>query len=146
MSPNQKRAWGNIIVWGAFVVAAVIVLSVNGTVFFWQQDSLKNAFYTITGVAVVAWFIMMLVIWLSTPKTAASSDERDIQIMNRVNAAAGPVAMTVVAVTALVLMIIYLEDKTSVISPYFLIYIALVNIVVYWLAQGIITLIAYRRS
>ena len=146
MSPNQKRAWGNIIVWGAFLVAAAIVLSINGTVFFWQLDSLRNTFYTITGVAIAAWFIMMLVVWLGTPKTAASGDERDIQIMNRVNAAAGPVAMTAVAVTALVLMIIYLEDKASVISPYFLIYIALVNIIVYWLAQGIITLIAYKRS
>ena len=145
MSPNQKRAWGNIIVWGAFLIAAIIILSVNGTVFFWQQDSLRNTFYTITGVAVAAWFIMMLVVWLSTPKMTAG-DERDYQIMSRVNAAAGPVAMTAVAVTTLVLMIFYLEDKTSVISPYFLIYIALVNIVVYWLAQGIITLIAYKHS
>jgi hypothetical protein len=146
MSPNQKRAWGNIIVWGAFLVAAAILMSVNGTVFFWQEDSLRNAFYTITGVAIVAWFIMMLIVWMSTPKTATSSDERDSQIMSQVNAAAGPIAMTAVAVTALVLMIVYLEDKTSVISPYFLIYIAMVNIVVYWLAQGIITLIAYRQS
>jgi cobalamin synthase len=146
MSPNQKRAWGNIIVWGAFLVAAAILMSVNGTVFFWQEDSLRNTFYMITGVAIVAWFIMMLIVWMSTPKTATGSDERDSQIMSRVNAAAGPIAMTAVAVTALVLMIVYLEDKTSVISPYFLIYIALVNIVVYWLAQGIITLIAYRQS
>ena len=146
MSPNQKRAWGNIIVWGAFLIAAAVVLSVNGTVFFWQEDSLRNLFYTITGVAIAAWFIMMLIVWLRTPKKATISDERDSQIMSRVNAAAGPVAMTAVAATALVLMIIYLEDKNSVISPYFLIYIALVNIVVYWLAQGIITLIAYKRS
>jgi hypothetical protein len=146
MSPNQKRAWGNVIVWGAFLVAAAIVLSINGTVSFWQEDSLRNTFYTITGVAIVAWFIMMLIVWLRTPKTATSSDERDSQLMSRVNAAAGPIAMTAVAVTALVLMIIYLEDKNSVISPYFLIYIALINIVVYWLAQGIITLIAYKRS
>jgi len=146
MSPNQKRAWGNIVVWGAFLVASAIVLAINGTVFFWQDDSLRNTFYTITGAAIVAWFIMMLLVWLSTPGNTTAADERDGMIMARVNAAAGPIAMTAVAVTTLVLLIIYLEDKSSVISPYFLIYIALANIVVYWLAQGIITLIAYRRS
>ena len=146
MSPNQKRAWGNIIVWGAFLVASAVALAVNGTVFFWQQDSLRTIFYSITGAAFAAFFIMMLIAWLSTPKNTTASDERDNEIMARVNAAAGPIAMTAVAVTALALMIIYLEDKTSVISPYFLIYIVLINVIVYWLSQAVITLIAYRRS
>lgn len=146
MSPNQKRAWGNIVIWGTFLVASVAVLSINGTVFFWQDDTLRNTFYVITGAAIVAWFIMMLLVCLRTPGNTTAADERDSMIMSHVNAAAGPIAMTAVAVTALALMIIYLEDKASVISPYFLIYIALANIVVYWLAQGIITLIAYRRS
>ena len=66
--------------------------------------------------------------------------------MSRVNAAAGPIAMTAVAVTSLALMIVYLEDRSSVMSPYFLIYITMINVVVYWLAQGIITLVAYRHS
>jgi len=146
MSPNQKRAWGNIIVWGSYLAASAIVLAINGTIFFWQDDFLKNTFYVITGTAVVGWFVMMLVVWARRPKKGTAIDERDNEIMSRVNAVAGPIAMTAVALTALVLMIIYLEDKNSVISPYFLIYITLVNIVVYWLAQGIITLVAYRRS
>lgn len=146
MSPNQKRAWGNIVVWGAFVVASAVILSVNGTVFFWQDDTIRNTFYAITGAVIVAWFIMMLFVWLRTPGNRTAADERDNIIMSRVNAAAGPIAMTAVAITVLVLLIIYLKDENSVISPYFLIYIALANIVVYWLAQGIITLIAYRRS
>ena len=54
--------------------------------------------------------------------------------------------MTAVAVTSLALMIVYLEDRSSVMSPYFLIYITMINVVVYWLAQGIITLVAYRHS
>ena len=146
MSPYQKFAWGNIIVWGLFLVASAIILSINGTIFFWQEDSLKNTFYVITGVAFGAFFIMMLAIWARTSRSVTASDERDNKIMNRVNAVAGPVAMTAVAATALVLMIIYLKDKNSVISPYFLIYIVLINVVIYWLSQAIITLIAYRRS
>jgi cytochrome bd-type quinol oxidase subunit 2 len=145
MSVNQKRAWGNIIVWGSFLVASAIALSLNGTFFFWQEDALRNTFYAITGAAFVAWFVMMLVVWLTAPKSG-TTDERDNAIMSRVNAAAGPIAMTAVAASALALMIVYLEDKSSLMSPYFLIYIIIINVVVYWLAQAINTLIAYRRS
>ena len=146
MSPNQKRAWGNIIIWGAFLVASAIVLAVNDTVFYWQEDSLKNIFHAITGTAMAAFFIMMLIVWLTTSKSVTAIDERDNIIMNRVNALAGPIAMTAVAASVLTLGLIYLEDKNSVISSYFLMYIGLVNIVVYWLAQAVFTLIAYRRS
>jgi hypothetical protein len=146
MTVNQKRAWGNIIVWGSFLVASAILLSVNGTIFFWQEDALRNTFYAITGAAFVAWFVMMLVVWLTASRSKITADERDNEIMSRVNAAAGPIAMTAVAASALALMIIYLEDTSSLMSPYFLIYIIIINVVVYWLAQAINTLIAYRRS
>jgi hypothetical protein len=146
MSVNQKRAWGNVIVWGSFLVASAIVLSVNGTIFFWQEDALRNTFYAITGAAFVAWFIMMLVVWLTASRSKITADERDNEIMSWVNAAAGSIAMTAVAASALALMIIYLKDKNSLMSPYFLIYIIIINVVVYWLAQAINTLIAYRRS
>ena len=146
MSLNQKRAWGNIIVWCSYLTIAAIVLAVNKTIFFWQEDSLRNIFYGTTGAAVGAWFIMMLIIWIGKSKSGITTDERDNEIMSRVNSAAGPIAMTAVAVTSLALVIIYLEDRNSVISPYFLIYITLINVVVYWLAQAIITMVAYRRS
>jgi hypothetical protein len=146
MSVNQKRAWGNVIVWGSFLVASAIVLGVNGTIFFWQEDTLRNTFYAITGAAFVAWFVMMLVVWLTASRSKITTDERDNEIMSRVNAAAGPIAMTAVAASALALMITYLKDKSSLMSPYFLIYIIIINVVVYWLAQAINTLIAYRRS
>ena len=140
MSPSQKMAWGS------YLVVSAIVLAVNGTIFFWQEDPLRNAFYAITGAAIAAFIIMMLVVWIGKSKAGVTIDERDNEIMNRVNALVGPIAMTAVAVTALVLMIVYLEDKNSVISPYFLIYITMINVVVYWLAQAIYTLVAYRRS
>lgn len=146
MSPNQKRAWGNIIVWGSFLVALAIALGTNGTIFFWQEDSLRNTFYAITGAAFAAWFIMMLVVWLTTPKSGTTTDERDNQIFSRANSLAGPIALTAVAATALVLGLIYTEDKNSVMSTYFLMYITIINIVVYWLAQAVGTLIGYRRS
>ena len=146
MSPNQKRAWGNLIIWGSYLAISVILLAFNETVFFWEDDSLRNTFYAITGALIIAWFIMMLIVWLGKTKSAITTDERDNAIISRVNAAAGPIAMTAVAVTSLVLMIIYLDDKNSVMSPYVLIYITMINVVVYWLAQAIITLIAYKRS
>jgi hypothetical protein len=139
-------AWGNVVVWGSYLATSVILLAVNGTVFFWQEDSLRNTFYAITGVAIAAFIIMLLVVWTRKSKAGVTTDERDNAIVNRVNALAGPIAMTAVAVTSLVLMIVYLEDKSSVMSPYFLIYITMINVVVYWLAQAIYTLVAYRRS
>jgi cytochrome bd-type quinol oxidase subunit 2 len=146
MSPNQKMAWGNVVVWGSYLVVLTIVLAANGTILFWEEDSLKNAFFTITGVAVAAFITMMLFVWIRASRARATIDERDHKIMNRANALAGPVAMTALAVTSLVLGLVYIEDKNSVMSPYFLMYVTLINVVVYWLAQAIHILVAYRRD
>lgn len=146
MSPNQKMAWGNVIVWGSYLVVLAIVLAANGTIQFWQEDSLKNAFFAITGVAMAAFTIMMLSVWIGASRARVAIDERDHKIMNRANALAGPIAMAALAATSLVLSLIYVEDKNSVMSPYFLMYITLINVVVYWLAQAIHTLIGYRQN
>lgn len=146
MSPSQKMAWGNVIVWGSYLVVLAIVLAANGTILFWQEDSLKNVFFTITGVAMAAFIIMMLFVWIRASRARVAIDERDHKIMNRANALAGPIAIAAVAVTSLVLSLIYVEDKNSVMSPYFLMYVSLINLVVYWLAQAIHTLVAYRRN
>jgi cytochrome bd-type quinol oxidase subunit 2 len=139
-------AWGNIVVWGTYLFVLAIVLGASGTIQFWQEDSLKNAFFTITGVAVAAFIIMMLLVWIRASRARVTMDERDHRIMNRANALAGPIAIAAVAVTSLVLSLIYVEDKNSVMSPYFLMYIAFINLVAYWLAQAIHTLVAYRRN
>ena len=146
MSPNQKMARGNLIVWGSYLVVLAIVLAANGTILFWQEDSLKNVFFTITGVAMAAFVIMMLFVWIRASRARVTMDERDHKIMNRANALAGPIAIAAVAVTSLVLSLIYVEDKNSVMSPYFVMYIALINLVLYWLAQAIHTLVAYSRN
>lgn len=146
MSPSQKMAWGNVLVWGIYLVVLAIVLAANGTILFWQEDSLKNAFFTITGVAVAAFIIMMLFVWMKASRARVTIDERDHKIMNRANALAGPIAMTALAVTSLVLGLVYIEDKNSVMSPYFLMYVTIINVVVYWLAQAIYTLVTYRRN
>ena len=146
MSPSQKMAWGNVIVWGSYLVVLAIVLAANGTVLFWQEDSLRNIFFTITGVAVAAFIIMMLFVWVGASRARVTIDERDHKIMNRANALAGPIAIAAVAVTSLVLSLIYVENKNSVMSPYFLMYIAFINLIAYWLAQAIYTLVAYRRN
>lgn len=146
MSPNQKMAWGNIIIWGTYLVVLAIVLAANGTILFWEEDSLKNAFFTITGVAIAAFITMMLFVWIRAARARPTIDERDHRIMNRANALAGPVAMTALAATSLVLGLVYIEDKNSVMSPYFLMYVTLINVVVYWLAQATHILVAYRRD
>jgi len=146
MSPSQKMAWGNVIVWGTYLIVLAIVLAANGTVLFWQENSLKNAFFTITGVAFAAFIIMMLFVWIRTSRAKVLIDERDHKIMNRANALAGPIAMTALAVTSLVLGLVYVEGENSVMSPYFLMYVTLINVVVYWLAQAIHILVAYKRN
>jgi len=146
MSPNQKMAWGNVIVWGTYLVVLATVLAANGTIQFWQEDALKNAFFTITGVAVAAFIIMMLFVWIRASRARLTMDERDHKIMNRANALAGPIAIAAVGITSLVLSLIYVEDKNSVMSPYFLSYITFINLVAYWLAQAIHTLVAYRQD
>ena len=146
MSPSQKMAWGNLIVWGSYLVVTATILAINRTIFYWLDDTLRNTFFIITGAAIAAFVIMMLVVWIGKSRAGATIDERDDKIMNRANALAGAVAMTAVAVTSLVLGLSYIEDKNSLMSPYFLMYVTMSNVIVYWLAQAIITLIAYKRS
>ena len=146
MSPSQKMAWGNLVVWGSYLVIVATVLAINRTIFYWLDDTLRNTFFTITGAAIAAFVIMMLVVWIGKSRAGVTIDERDDKIMNRANALAGAVAMTAVAVTSLVLGLSYIEDKNSLMSPYFLMYVTMSNVIVYWLAQAIITLIAYKRS
>ena len=146
MLPSQKMSCGNVIVWGTYLVILAIVLAANRTILFWQEEFLKNVFFTITGVAFGAFIIMMLFVWIGASRARVTIDERDHKIMNRANALAGPIAMTALAVTSLVLGLVYIEDKNSVMSPYFLMYVTIINVVVYWLAQAIYTLVAYRRN
>ena len=146
MLPSQKMAWGNVIVWGTYLIVLAIVLAANGTALFWQEDSLRNVFFTVTGVAFAAFVIMMLFVWIRASRARVTIDERDHKIMNRANALAGPIAMTALAAASLVLGLVYIEGKDSVMSPYFLMYVTLINIVVYWLAQAVYTLVAYRRN
>jgi hypothetical protein len=146
MPPSQKMALGNVIIWGAYLVVLAIVLVTNGTILFWQEDSLKNAFFTITGATVTAFIIMLLFVWVRASRARVTIDERDHKIMNRANALAGPLAMAALAAISLVLSLVYIEDKNSVMSPYFLMYVTLINVVVYWLAQVVYTLVAYRRN
>lgn len=96
--------------------------------------------------AVAAFIIMLLFVWMRASRAKVTIDERDHKIMNRANALAGPIAMTALAVTSLVLGLVYIEDKNSLMSPYFLMYVTLINVVVYWMAQAIYTLVAYRRD
>ena len=146
MLPSQKMAWGNVIVWGTYLIVLAIVLAANGTALSWQEDSLRNVFFTVTGVAFAAFVIMMLFVWIRASRARVTIDERDHKIMNRANALAGPIAMTALAAASLVLGLVYIEGKDSVMSPYFLMYVTLINIVVYWLAQAVYTLVAYRRN
>ena len=58
MSLNQKCAWGQLMIFGALVVGWLVLFLAKGTIFYWQDDSMKTTFYILSGAAFVLLVLM----------------------------------------------------------------------------------------
>jgi len=146
MSMSQKTAWIQLTIFAALVISWVILFAVNGTLFYWQDDSFRMTFYWLCAAAFAALVIMNIVTGIMQSRNKEIVDERDKSIFRRASLWATGVSYSVVAVLLLVLSITYMNDNSDTIPVYFPLFIVIVGGVTLLLTQAITALLLYGRK
>jgi hypothetical protein len=146
MSISQKTAWAQLGLFGALVIGWVILFSINGTIFYWQDETMKMTFYWLCAAAFAGLVVMNVVATIIKSATGAVTDERDRTIFRRASLWATGTSYSVVVALLLVLAIYYMNGGSQVISVYFPLLIVIVGGVTLLLTQAIAALLLYGRK
>jgi hypothetical protein len=146
MSISQKLAWGQLVIFGGLLVGWLVLFISNGTIFYWQDDSMMNIFYFLSGAAFVLLVIMNLWVSIRRRRKEAAIDERDRSIFRRASLWATGISYTTVAALLLVVAISYMNQEKDSIPVYFPLFIVLIGGVTLLLTQAITALILYKRK
>ena len=146
MSMNQKYAWIQLLIFAVVAISWLILFILNGTIFYWQDDSMKMTFYILSAIGFASLVLMNLIVSVLGGRGKLLSDERDKSIWRRASLWATGVSYTVVVTLLLVLAIIYMNQSVEAISVYFPLFIVIVGGVVLLLTQAITAIILYNRK
>lgn len=146
MSLNQKCAWGQLAIFGLLIIGWVVLFVVNGTIFYWQENSMMMAFYSISGAGFVLLVLMNIWATLRRKRTEVSSDERDRAVFRRASLWATGISYTTVGVLLLAVAITYMNRGSDTVPVYFPLFIVLVGGVTLLLTQSIAALFLYSRK
>ena len=146
MSMSQKTAWIQLVIFTALAVSWVILFAVNGTIFYWQDNSFKMTFYWLCAAAFAALVIMNVITGIIQSRRKEIVDERDRFIFRKASLWATGVSYSVVAALLLVLSIIYMNDNSDTIPVYFPLFIVIVGGVTLLLTQAITAILLYGRK
>jgi hypothetical protein len=146
MSISQKNAWIQLAIFSALVVCWVILFSINGSIFYWQDDNFKMTFYWSCAAAFASLVIMNITTGIIQSRKKEIVDERDKSIQRKASLWATGVSYSVVAVLLLVLSIVYMNENSDAIPVYFPLFIVIVGGVVLLLTQAITAVLLYGRK
>jgi len=146
MTISQKTAWAQLIIFGALVIGWVILFSIKGTVFYWQDNAMKMTFYWLCAAAFAALVIMNVAAGILKNRLKAVTDERDKGILRKASLWATGVSYSVVAALLLALAITYMNGGSETIPVYFPLFIVIVGGVTLILTQAITALLLYGRK
>ncbi len=146
MTISQKTAWAQLVIFGALVIGWVVLFSIKGTVFYWQDNAMKMTFYWLCTAAFAALVIMNVVAGILKNRLKAVTDERDKGIFRKASLWATGVSYSVVAALLLALAITYLAGGSETIPVYFPLFIVIVGGVTLILTQAITALLLYGRK
>jgi hypothetical protein len=146
MTISQKTAWAQMAIFGALVIGWVILFSVNGTIFYWQDEAMKTTFYWLCAAAFAALVVMNIVASIMKNRLKAVTDERDKVIFRRASLWATGVSYSLVVALLLVLTIAYMGNGSGTVSAYFLSFIIIAGGVTLLLTQAIAALLLYGRK
>jgi L-asparagine transporter-like permease len=146
MSASQKTAWVQLVIFGALVVGWIVLFIVNGTIFYWQDDTMKMVFYWLAAAAFAALVVMNIVATICKSRTNAVTDERDRSIFRKASLWATGTSYTVVVALLLVLAITYMDSGSDTVPVYFPLFIVLVGGVTLLLTQAVTALLLYGRK
>jgi len=146
MSMNQRCARVQLLIFAAVIVGWSVLFISNGTIFYWQDDSMMMTFYIISAIGFALLVLMNLTVSIFGGRGKLLSDERDKSIWRRASLWATGVSYTVVGTLLLVVAITYMNQGSNVISVYFPLFIVLIGGVVLLLTQSITALVLYNRK
>jgi hypothetical protein len=146
MTISQKTAWAQLAIFGVVVIGWVVLFSINGTIFYWQDNAMKMTFYWLCAAAFAALVIMNIVAGILKSRLKAVTDERDRSIFRKASLWATGVSYSVVAALLLALAITYMERGSETIPVYFPLFIVIVGGVTLILTQAITAILLYGRK
>jgi hypothetical protein len=146
MTISQKTAWAQLAIFGVVVIGWVVLFSINGTIFYWQDNAMKMTFYWLCAAAFAALVIMNIVAGILKSRLKAVTDERDRSIFRKASLWATGVSYSVVAALLLVLAIVYMDGGSETIPVYFPLFIVIVGGVTLILTQAITAILLYGRK
>ena len=146
MSMSQKTAWIQLGIFGALVIAWLVLFIINGTIFYWQDNTFKMTFYWLCAAAFAALVAMNIVTGIIQSRRKEMADERDRAIFRRASLWATGVSYSAVAALLLVLAITYMNGGSETVPVYFPLFIVITGGVVLLLTQAITALILYGRK
>ena len=146
MSTSQKTAWVQLGIFGALVIAWLVLFIVNGTFFYWQDNTFKMTFYWLCAAAFGALVIMNIMTGIVQSRRKEMTDERDQAIFRRASLWATGVSYSVVAALLLALAITYMNGGSDTIPVYFPLFIVIIGGVTLLLTQAITALLLYGRK
>lgn len=146
MTLSQKTAWAQLAIFGALVTGWIVLFTVNGTVYYWQDEGIKMTFYWICAAAFAALVLMNIVATAIKSRAGAIADERDRVIFRKASLWATGVSYTVVAVLLLVVAIVNMDAGEESVSVYFPLFIVIIGGVTLLLTQAGVALILYGKK
>ena len=109
MSQSQKCAWGQLAIFGGLLIGWLVLFIANGTIFYWQNNSMMMTFYAISGAAFVLLVLMNTWATLRRNRTEVATDERDRAVFRRASLWATGISYTTVGALLLVVAITYMN-------------------------------------
>ena len=146
MTISQKTACLQLVIFGLLVISWVVLFSINGTIFYWQDETMKMTFYWLCATAFIALVVMNIVAVIFKNRLKAVTDERDKSIFRKASLWATGVSYSVVAVLLLVLAIVYMNNNNETLPIYFPLFIVIIGGVTLLLTQAITALLLYGRK
>jgi len=146
MSISQKSAWIQFLIFAGVIVGWMVLFAVNGTVFYWLDETMKMTFYYISAAGFAALVTMNLIMSLLGERRRIASDERDKAIWRRASLWATAVSYTTVAILLLLTSILYMKQSSEAISVYFPLFIVVIGGVTLLLTQSIVAIVLYGRN
>ena len=145
MSLSQKCAWGQLAIFGGLLIGWLVLFIANGTIFYWQDNSMMMTFYAISGAAFVLLVLMNTWATLRRNRAEVAMDERDRAIFRRASLWATGISYTTVGALLLVVAITYMNRGSDTMPVYFPLFIVLIGGVTLLLTQSIAALFLYSR-
>jgi hypothetical protein len=143
---NQKCACIQLLIFAVVIIGWSVLFISNGTIYYWQDNVMKMAFYIIAAIGFALLVLMNVTVGILIKGGKLISDERDKFIWRRASLWATGVSYTVVVALLLVLAITFMNQGSDKISVYFPLFIILIGGVVLLLTQAIAVLILYNRK